>query len=129
MVRLFFKAKGTETPILITDGMSATGMPDGRYKLGDLEVEVAHGRCTSAGSPGVLAGSVLTMDRAVQNFFAFTGASLGVTAQLAGRNPARLMGLDRQWGCLEEGREANLVVLSPEGRTLQSFRAGRPLLA
>ena len=46
MVRLFFKAKGAEKSILITDGMSATGMPDGGYKLGDLDVEVAHGRCT-----------------------------------------------------------------------------------
>jgi N-acetylglucosamine-6-phosphate deacetylase len=129
MIRLFFKAKGTEKSILITDGMSATGMPDGKYKLGDMDVEVANGRCTSAGSPGVLAGSVLTMDHAVRNFSSFTGASLAVSAQLAARNPARLMGLERHWGCLEEGREANFVALSPDGRTLQSFRAGRPLLA
>ena len=128
MVRLFFKAKGLEKSILITDGMSATGMPDGKYKLGDLDVEVAHGRCTTAGSPGVLAGSVLTMDQAVRNFSVFTGANIAVGAQLAARNPARLMGLDQDWGCLEEGREANLVALSPDGRTVQSFRAGRPLL-
>jgi N-acetylglucosamine-6-phosphate deacetylase len=49
-------------------------------------------------------------------------------AHLAGRNPARLMGLNQNWGCLEEGREANFVALSPDGRILQSFRAGRPLL-
>ena len=128
MVRLFFKAKGLEKSVLITDGMSATGMPDGKYKLGDLDVEVAHGRCTTAGSPGVLAGSVLTMDRAVRNFSVFTSANIAVGAQLAARNPARLMGLDRDWGCLEEGREANLVALSPDGQTVQSFRAGRPLL-
>jgi N-acetylglucosamine-6-phosphate deacetylase len=128
MVRLFYKAKGAEKAVLITDGMSATGMPDGRYKLGDMDVNVAHGRCTSAGSPGVLAGSVLTMDLAVRNFSAFTGASLEVSAQMAGSNPATLMGLDRHWGLLEEGREANLVALSPDGRILQSFRAGRPLL-
>jgi N-acetylglucosamine-6-phosphate deacetylase len=129
MVRLFFKAKGGGKAILITDGMGATDMPDGRYKLGDLDVEVAHGKCTSAGSPGVLAGSVLTMDQAVRNFSAFTGASLAVSAQLAARNPARLMGLDRQWGYLEVGREANFVVVSPDGRTVQSFRGGRPLMA
>jgi N-acetylglucosamine-6-phosphate deacetylase len=128
MVRLFFKAKGLEKSVLITDGMSATGMPDGKYKLGDLDVEVAHGRCTTAGSPGVLAGSVLTMDHAVRNFSVFTGTNIAVGAQLAARNPARLMGLDRDWGCLEEGREANLVALSPDGQTVQSFRAGRPLL-
>jgi N-acetylglucosamine-6-phosphate deacetylase len=128
MVRLFFKGKGREKGILVTDGMAATGMPDGRYKLGDLDVEVSHGRCTSAGSPGVLAGSVLTMDQAVRNFSTFTGASLAVSAQLAGHNPARLMGLGQQWGSLEEGREANLVVLSATGETLQCFRAGRALL-
>jgi N-acetylglucosamine-6-phosphate deacetylase len=129
MVRLFYKAKGAEKAVLITDGMSATGMPDGRYKLGGLDVDVAHGRCTSAGSPGVLAGSVLTMDLAVRNFSLFTGASLAISAQMAGSNPAALMGLERHWGRLEEGREANLVALSPEGRILQSFRAGRPLLS
>jgi N-acetylglucosamine-6-phosphate deacetylase len=129
MVRLFYKAKGAEKGILITDGMSATGMPDGRYKLGGLDVDVANGRCTSAGSPGVLAGSVLTMDRAVRNFSAFTGASLAVSAQMAGSNPAALMGLDDQWGLLGEGREANFVALSAEGRILESFRAGRPLLS
>ena len=127
MVRLFFKGKGSEKSILVTDGMSATGMPEGHYLLGELEVDVANGRCTSAGSPGVLAGSVLTMDKAVRNFAEFTGASLAVSAQLASRNPATLMGLD-SWGLLEEGREANLVALSPEGTILQSFRAGRPLL-
>jgi N-acetylglucosamine-6-phosphate deacetylase len=129
MIRLFFKAKGVEKSILITDGMAATGMPDGRYKLGELDVEVVKGRCTSAGSPGVLAGSVLTMDQAVRNFSLFTGAGIAASAQLAARNPARLMSLDQQWGCVEEGREANFVALSPEGRIVQSFRAGRPLLA
>jgi N-acetylglucosamine-6-phosphate deacetylase len=128
MVRLFFKAKGSERSILVTDGMAATGMPDGRYKLGDLDVEVAHGRCTSAGSPGVLAGSVLAMDQAVRNFSTFTGAGLALSAQLAARNPAALMGLGQQWGFLDEGREANLVVLAATGETLQCFRAGRPLL-
>jgi N-acetylglucosamine-6-phosphate deacetylase len=128
MVRLFFKTKGLEKSVLITDGMSATGMPDGNYKLGDMDVEVAHGRCTTAGSPGVLAGSVLTMDQAVRNFSVFTGSNITVGAQLAARNPARLMGLDHDWGCLEEGREANLVALSPDGQTMQAFRAGRPLL-
>ncbi|MGA3223080.1 MAG: N-acetylglucosamine-6-phosphate deacetylase [Acidobacteriaceae bacterium] len=129
MIRLFFKAKGVDKTILITDGMAATGMPDGKYKLGDLDVEVSHGRCTSAGSPGVLAGSVLTMDKAVRNFSTFTGISLLASARLASRNPATLMGLDQHWGCLEEGREANFVALSPNGQIVQSFRAGRPLLS
>ena len=87
-----YKAKGAEKAILITDGMSATGMPDGRYKLGDLDVDVSNGRCTSAGSPGVLAGSVLTMDQAVRNFSVFTGASLAVSAQMAAEQSRRAHG-------------------------------------
>jgi N-acetylglucosamine-6-phosphate deacetylase len=127
MVRLFYKGKGTDKAVLVTDGMSATGMPEGRYFLGELEVEVANGRCTSAGSPGVLAGSVLTMDKAVRNFSEFTGAPLALSALLASRNPSNLLGLEA-WGTLEVGREANFVVLSPDGGILQSFRGGRPLL-
>jgi N-acetylglucosamine-6-phosphate deacetylase len=68
------------------------------------------------------------MDKAVRNFSSFTGIGLLASARLASRNPAILMGLDQQWGCLEEGREANFVALSPNGQILQSFRAGRPLL-
>jgi N-acetylglucosamine-6-phosphate deacetylase len=69
------------------------------------------------------------MDQAVRNFSLFTGAGIAAGAQCAARNPARLMSLDQHWGCVEEGREANFVALSPEGRMVQSFRAGRPLLA
>ena len=125
MVRLFFKAKGEEKAVLITDGMSATGMPDGHYKLGGLDVEVSKGRCTSGGA---LAGSVLTMDQAVCNYSSFTGAGLTASLLSASRNPAQLMGLHQDWGYIEEGREANFVALSPDGKLIQSFRAGRPLL-
>ncbi len=124
MIRLFFKAKGVEKTVLITDGMAATGMPDGKYKLGDLDVEVSNGRCTSAGSPGVLAGSVLTMDKAVRNFSSFTGISLLASARLAGRNPAVLMGLDQQWGCLEEGRRLILLRCRRTVRSCSRFGLG-----
>jgi N-acetylglucosamine-6-phosphate deacetylase len=139
MVRMFFKAKGDARSILVTDGIAATDMPDGRYKLGGLDVDVREGRCIlheSASSPrdavlggGVLAGSVLTIDRAVRNFAAFTGSELPVGLALASRNPAKLMGVDARWGALETGREANFVALSAAGDLLQTFRAGRPLLS
>jgi N-acetylglucosamine-6-phosphate deacetylase len=128
LLRIFFKAKGGERAILITDSISATGMPEGEYRIGDVEVIVKNGRCILAGSSGTLAGSVLTMDRAVANFVAFTRAELPDAVTLATRNPARLLGLEDQWGALEEGREANIVVLSPPGEVVQVFRSGRPLL-
>ncbi len=126
MVRLYFKAKGRDRSILVTDGMSATGMPDGVYMLGEMEVEVVDGRCTSH---GVLAGSVLTLDRGVRNFMAFTGADLEVAVAAASRNPSRLLGLEDSWGALQAGGAANLTVLSPEAEVLQTFLAGRPTIA
>ena len=126
MVRLYYKAKGRENIILVTDGMSATGMPDGVYMLGEMEVEVHNGRCTSH---GVLAGSVLTLDRGVRNFMEFTGAGLEVAVAAASRNPSRMMGMEEEWGSLEAGRAANLTVLSSSAEVIQTFLAGQPSIA
>src|SRR6202140_2801160 len=50
IVKLFLQAKGRDRAVLITDAISATGMPDGRYQLGPIEVDVKDGKCTSNGS-------------------------------------------------------------------------------
>src|SRR5271156_2957700 len=70
IVKLVADAKGPEQTVLITDAISATGMPDGRYRLGSFEVDVRDGKCTVHGK---LAGSVLTMDRAVRNLARVAG--------------------------------------------------------
>src|SRR5437588_201056 len=72
VVKMFLTAKGPERAILITDAISATGMPDGRYRLGTFDVEVKGGRCEFNGK---LAGSVLTLDRAVRNVMSYTAWS------------------------------------------------------
>jgi N-acetylglucosamine-6-phosphate deacetylase len=126
MVRLYFRAKDKDRIILVTDGMSATGMPDGIYMLGDMEVEVRDGRCTS---DGTLAGSVLTLDRGVQNLMEFTGASLKTAVSAATRNPSQLMGIYDNWGSLEAGRMANITVLSPSAEVIETFLAGQTTLA
>ena len=126
MVRLYCRAKSKDTVILVTDGISATGMPDGIYKLGDIEVEVRDGRCTSNGT---LAGSVLTLDRGVQNLMEFTGASLPTAVAAASRNPSQLMGISDRWGTIEVGRQANITVLSSAAEVIETFLAGRPTTA
>jgi N-acetylglucosamine-6-phosphate deacetylase len=126
MVRIFMKAKEKDRIILVTDGMSATGMPDGTYMLGDMKVEVCDGRCTSNGT---LAGSVLTLDRGVQNLIHFAGTSLKTAVAAASRNPSRLMGIDGRWGSLEEGRAADITVLSSSAEVIQTFSAGKPAIA
>lgn len=89
-VRLWLRMKGLQRAILVTDGMAATGMPDGDYLLGDMIAHVENG---VAMHEGALAGSVLTMDRAVANVQTFTGIDLAAAVRLASRNPAAMLGL------------------------------------
>jgi N-acetylglucosamine-6-phosphate deacetylase len=119
MIRLWLKAKGPEKGILVTDSMSATGMPDGTYMLGDFKVTVSNGRCfayddTEEGRI-TLAGSVLTMDRAVANLQRFTGASLNTAVRLASHNPAKLMGLNDTVANLSPGQPASFNIFNASG--------------
>jgi len=111
VVQLFLKAKGPDAAVLITDATAATGMPDGRYHLGSFEIEVREGRCLSNGK---LAGSVLTMDRAIRNVMRFAEWDLQQAVRLATLNPARVAGVATR-GALKAGFPADLTVLTPEG--------------
>ena len=122
ITKIWWRAKGPDRAILVTDAMSATGMPDGEYRLGAFPVEVSNGRAMTG---GVLAGSVLTLDRALQNFLAFTGASLDQGLRLLTANPARLTGLGAEAGSLAAGGAANLVAVSADGTLAASFLNGR----
>jgi N-acetylglucosamine-6-phosphate deacetylase len=121
IVKLFLQAKGRERAVLITDAISATGMPDGRYQLGPIEVDVKDGKCTSNGS---LAGSVLTMDRAVKNVLQFSSWSLQDAVRAATLNAALAAGLGEQ-GRLAPGAEASFTVLSPTGDVRKTIVCGR----
>jgi len=122
VVKLFLRAKGTERAVLITDAISATGMPDGRYQLGPIEVDVKDGKCTSGDS---LAGSVLTMDRAVRNVTKFANWSQRDAVRAATLNPARAVGLSGNYGTLTPGARADFTVLSPAGEVIKTIVGGR----
>ena len=122
VVQLFLRAKGIERAVLITDSISATGMPEGRYQLGPIQVEVKDGRCMSNGN---LAGSVLTMDRAVRNVTQFAGWSLKDAVRAATLNPARTVGLAQNHGVLACGAKANFNVLGASGDVLKTIVCGR----
>jgi N-acetylglucosamine-6-phosphate deacetylase len=125
MVKLWWRAKGAERAILVTDAISAAGMPDGEYQLGDFTVQVAEGRATAR---GVLAGSVLTLDRAFTNFMAFTGAPIEQALRLLTVNPAALTGFGDQVGLLAVGQPANLVALDRAGRLVGSMVNGQRIV-
>lgn len=122
MVRLWFKAKGPERAILITDALEATGMPDGVYKLGETTVHVREGRCTT--DAGVLAGSIITLDGAVRRMQEITGADLPTAVRLASRNPARMLGLADD---VAVGAFANFNVYGEDGVRRQTILRGRLL--
>jgi N-acetylglucosamine-6-phosphate deacetylase len=121
IIRLWLKIKGEERAILVTDGIAATGMPNGTYTLGDLAVEVKDGVCLLGET---LAGSVLTMDQAVANVQRFTGASLGTAVRLASRNPARMMGMSHLTE-MAPGTPANFNVFDEAGDRTGSIFHGR----
>lgn len=123
IIRLWLKLKGDQHAILVTDGMSATGMPDGTYLLGDFEVVVKDGVCLSGET---LAGSVLTMDQAVANLQKFTGSSLTRAVGLASRNPARMLGLHHLVS-LTPGSPANFNIFNPAGERTGSILRGQQL--
>jgi N-acetylglucosamine-6-phosphate deacetylase len=119
-VQLWMKMKGEERAILVTDGMSATGMPDGTYRLGDLDVQVKAGVCLVGET---LAGSVLTMDTAVANVQKFTGVSLATAVRLASRNPAAMLGMTHLTE-MEQGSAADFNIFDEEGRLSGRIRNG-----
>lgn len=121
IVRLWWKSKGPERGILVTDAMAAAGMPEGKYQLGGFPVEVKDGRATAR---GVLAGSVLTLDRALSNFVQFTGATVEEGLRLLSANPASMTGLEHRAGSIAPGKAANLVAVDGQGKLIASIVAG-----
>lgn len=119
IVKLVAQSKGRDLTVLISDATAATGMPDGRYRLGSMEVDVRNGACTFEGK---LAGSVLTMDAAVRNLSRFAGWTLADSVAAATRNPARVAHINK--GALAAGADADFVVLDDEGNVLRTFMRG-----
>jgi N-acetylglucosamine-6-phosphate deacetylase len=128
LIRLWLKAKGPERAILVTDSMAAAGMPDGDYTLGTFPVKVAAGRALAAEDLAkgkeTLAGSVLTLDRAVENLQRFTGAPLTIATRLASRNPAVMLGLEATASALAPGQPANFNVFDASGRREKTLLHG-----
>src|SRR6266699_1026220 len=105
---------------IIADATAATGTPEGRYRLGSCEVEVKDGRSLIDGK---LAGSILTMDRALRNVMQYAHWDLQKALRLATVNPARVAGLNNH-GVVKEGAPADLVVLGPKGEVKKTIVRG-----
>ena len=109
---------------LVTDAMAATGLGDGEYELGSISVRVEQGRVTD--TSGRLAGSTLTLDRAVRNLIDFAGCSREQALAAASSVPARLLGLGDR-GRISVGKRADLVLLNAEMEVVATMVGGRIL--
>lgn len=116
MVELACTAAGHDRVALVTDAMSAAGMADGGYRLGQLAVQVSDGVARLADGPGAgsIAGSTLTMAEAFARTARLGSLELHQVARAASLTPARLLGLDDRIGSLTVGKRADLVVLDAE---------------
>ncbi|HSW36487.1 MAG TPA: N-acetylglucosamine-6-phosphate deacetylase, partial [Candidatus Limnocylindrales bacterium] len=112
IVDMVQKLKGATNTILITDAIRAVGLVDGEYTLGDQKVYVQNGIARTEN--GNLAGSTLTMIRALKNVIAFTGISLPKAITMASTAPAYALGLRGKKGVLLEGADADLIFLNQD---------------
>ena len=106
---LVSKTKSEDEIILITDSMRAAGLEDGEYSLGGQKVIVKEGEARL--EAGSLAGSTLTLDRAVKNMYNSTELELKSVIKMVTKNPAKLLGVDNKKGKIENNYDADLVVL------------------
>lgn len=117
-MRLLLAAKGAGNIVLVSDGTAATGMPDGVYRLGNINITVSDGVCRD--SEGHLAGSTLPLDRAVSKIME-AGVTLSQALAMASSRPAARLGLSSK-GILAPGADADIVMLTPDPGTLAVAR-------
>ena len=130
IARMSIEAAGIDRVAMVTDAMSATGKGDGRYILGELDVDVLDGTArlvTTDGTPGAIAGSTLTMAKAFHFLVNEVGCTIEEAAIMTSTTPARWHGLE-DVGELEVGRWADVCLVDDEGTLQGVIRRGERIV-
>jgi N-acetylglucosamine-6-phosphate deacetylase len=112
-MRLLVRSKGPARIALVTDAIEATGLPDGDYRLGVRPISVVGGRATLPESE-TIAGSTLTMARALRTAVELCGVAVEDAARMASTTPAELLGIADRKGLLAAGSDADVAILDPD---------------
>ena len=118
-----YKSKTSDAIILITDSMRAKCLKAGLYDLGGQEVHVSSDRATL--NDGTLAGSILKMGQALQNFQSFTGCGLEELIKMTSTNPALSLNIFDRKGSLKEGKDADFVLLDRKLDVMMTYCGGK----
>ena len=122
-LRIAYKQKSTDNVLLITDAMMACSMPDGEYSLGGQNVTVTDGAARLKN--GALAGSVLTLDKAVNNVYKNSNLPLHEIIKMASYNGARHCKVDGHKGQIKEGYDADLILFDDNINIKKVFILGK----
>jgi len=112
VVKTIVKAKGLNRTVLITDAIRAAGLGNGEFDLLGQTVTVKDGVARIAS--GSLAGSILTMDKAVRNTMAFCDIPFHEAIQMASLTPAKSLNLDNERGALAPGLRADITIFDQD---------------
>lgn len=119
----FLNIKGLEKVVAVTDSMQAGGLPDGVYSLGGQEVIVKEGACRLEN--GALAGSTLRLNQALYNLKRRTDLTIPQLVALASRNPARVLGIEKDRGTLAVGKLADFFLHDEEFEVMTTIGRGK----
>ncbi len=109
VLRFVFGLLGPQRIVPITDGMQATGLPDGKYFYNGIEYEARGG--TARYKDGTLIGTALGLGQLLQRLMTFTDCPLDIAIKTVTENPARILGIEEAKGSIAPGKDADLVLL------------------
>ncbi|TKI54097.1 N-acetylglucosamine-6-phosphate deacetylase [Brevibacillus antibioticus] len=123
VMKILYRVKTAERLALVSDSMRAAAMGEGTYDLGGQEVHVHDNQAKLA--DGTLAGSILTLNRAVGNMVTLSGVSLPDAVEMASLTPASILGFGERKGRLTAGYDADITVLNTQFDVIMTFVSGK----
>lgn len=123
VMRILYRVKTPERLALVSDSMRAAALGEGTYDLGGQEVRVRDNQAQLA--DGTLAGSILTLNKAVANMVTLSGVPLAEAVEMASHTPAAILGYGERKGRLAAGYDADMIVLDDDFEVAMTFVAGK----